>query len=224
MSDDLRQLDLEGRGHMGEAIESVLAEYEKRGAAEFALQAHIGEERWHERRDEFLIAVGRQTGTILNILIKGAGARHILELGTSYGYSTIWLAEAARKTGGKVVSLDISAKKQEYARVMLGRAGLSDCVEFRLGDAHRTIAALEGPLDFVLLDVWKDLYISCFDLFYPKLSVGAFVAADNMLRPEAYRPSAIQYRKHARSKPKMNSVLLPVGSGVELSRFGDTPL
>src|SRR5271154_5081726 len=121
MSDDLRQLDLEGRGHMEEAIESVLAEYEKRGSAEFALQANIGEEQWHERRDEFLIAVGRETGTILNILIKGTGARNILELGTSYGYSTIWLAEAARKTGGKVVSLDISAKKQEYARAMLGK-------------------------------------------------------------------------------------------------------
>jgi predicted O-methyltransferase YrrM len=222
MNDDLRQLHLEMRSQMEEEIESVLAEYEKRGAAEFALQAEIGEEHWHERRDEFLIAVGRETGTMLNILIKGVRARSILELGTSYGYSTIWLAEAARKTGGKVVSLDISGKKQEYARAMLDKAGLAGYVEFRPGDAHDTIAALSGPFDFVLLDLWKDLYISCFDLFYPKLSAGAFVAADNMLRPEAYRLSAIAYRKHARSKPRMDSVLLPVGSGIELSRFGDT--
>ena len=217
----LRQLNLERR-EMDEAIESILAEYEKRGAAEFKLQAQIGEEQWLGRRDEFLIAVGRETGMLLNIIAKGAKARNILELGTSYGYSTVWLAEAARKTGGKVISLEIRANKQEYARAMLSKAGLSVHVEFRLGDARETIASLAGPFDFVLLDLWKDLYIPCFNLFYPKLSVGGFVAADNMLRPEAYRASALAYRKHARSKPKIDTVLLPVGSGVELSRYADT--
>ena len=217
----LRQLNLEGR-ELDESIESVLAEYERRGAAEFKLQAQIGEEQWLGRRDEFLIAVGRETGMLLNIIAKGAKARNILELGTSYGYSTVWLAEAARKTGGKVISLEIRANKQEYARAMLSKAGLSVHVEFRLGDARETIASLAGPFDFVLLDLWKDLYIPCFDLFYPKLSVGGFVAADNMLRPEAYRASALAYRKHARSKPKIDTVLLPVGSGVELSRYADT--
>src|ERR1017187_10622227 len=93
----LRQLNLERR-EMDEAIESILAEYEKRGAAEFKLQAQIGEEQWLGRRDEFLIAVGRETGMLLNIIAKGAKARNILELGTSYGYSTVWLAEADRKS------------------------------------------------------------------------------------------------------------------------------
>jgi predicted O-methyltransferase YrrM len=207
---------------MDQAIELVLAEYDKRGAAEFQLQAQIPEKDWPSRRDEFLIAVGRETGMLLNILAKGTRARYILEVGTSYGYSTVWLAEAARETEGKVVSLEISPQKQEYARAMLSKAGLSAHVEFRQGDARQTIPSLAGPFDFVLLDLWKDLYIPCFDLLYPKLSVGAFVAADNMLYPEAYRTGALAYRKHARSKPKIDSVLLPVGSGVELSRYGDT--
>ncbi|HXQ27567.1 MAG TPA: class I SAM-dependent methyltransferase [Candidatus Acidoferrales bacterium] len=206
---------------MDEAIDAVFAEYHKRAAEESKLQSQVPEEVWLERRDEFLISVGRDTGALLNILAKGMKARTILELGSSYGYSTVWLAEAARKTGGKLISLEISEKKQEYARNMLRKAGLAAHVDFRLGDARDTIASLDGPFDFVLVDLWKDLYIPCFDLFYPKLSPGAFVAADNMLRPESYRAGALLYRKHVRSKLDIDSVLLPVGSGVELSRYGD---
>src|SRR5579863_941911 len=200
---------------MDEAIQAVLSEYDKRVAAEREIQSKFPDEGWLDRRDEFLISVGRDTGVLLNILAKGVNAKTILELGTSYGYSTVWLAEAARKTGGKVISLDVSAPKQEYAREMLKKAGLAAQVDFRLGDARETIASLAGPFDFVLLDLWKDLYIECLDLFYPKLSAGAFIAADNMLRPQTYLANALLYRKHVRAKPNISSVLLPIGSGVE---------
>lgn len=206
---------------MDEAIKAVLAEYENRAAAENALQHEMSREKWLDRRDEFLISVGPATGELLNILIKASKAQTILELGTSYGYSTVYLAEAARATGGKVITMEMSAKKLDYARGMLGKAGLASYVEIRLGDARDTIASLEGPFDFVLLDLWKDLYIPCFDLMYPKLSAGAFVAADNMILPENYHEMALAYRKHVRAKPDIDSVLLPVGSGVELSRYGD---
>jgi predicted O-methyltransferase YrrM len=211
----------EGGSNLDDAIEVVLAEYEKRGAEEHALQGQIPMAQWLDRRDEFLISVGRHTATILNTLIKGMKARTILELGTSYGYSTVWLAEAARATGGKLVTLEVSKNKQDYARNMLARAGLAAHVEFRLGDARETLASLTGPFDFVLLDLWKDLYIPCFDLFYPKLSAGALVAADNMLLPKEYGDDALKYRKHVRSKPDIDSILLTVGAGVELSRYGD---
>jgi len=104
---------------------------------------------------------------------------------------------------------------------MLARANLTKQVEFRLGDALDTMAALTGPFDFVLVDLWKELYVKAFDLFYPKLSPGAIIAADNMILPENYREDALRYRKHIRSKPKIDSVLIPVGSGVELSRYAD---
>ena len=73
----------------------------------------------------------------------------------------------------------------------------------------------------MLLDLWKDLYISCSDLFYPKLKQGAYAAADNMINPEWSRPDALAYRQNIRSKPRIDSILLTVGSGVELSRYGD---
>jgi predicted O-methyltransferase YrrM len=206
---------------MDTAILEVLAEYEKRGAEEHKRQLQDGLEKWLDQRDEFLISVGPATGQLLNILAKSIQAKTIVELGTSYGYSTVWLAEAARANGGKLISLDKADYKQAYAKERIARAGLTAYVEFRLGDALQTLATLKGPFDFVLVDLWKELYVPCLELFYPKLAPGAFIAADNMIYPDVYRENALEYRKLVRSRPKIDSVLLPVGSGVELSRFDD---
>jgi len=206
---------------MDAAILEVLAEYEKRGAEEFKLQSLGTMEQWLARRDEFLISVGPATGRLINILAKSVKAKMMLELGTSYGYSTVWLAEAARATGGKLLTVDKVANKQNFARAMLAKAGLASYAEFRLGDALDVVDALKGPFDFVLLDLWKELYVDCFDLFYPKLAPGALIVADNMILPENYQEDALRYRKHVRSKPDIDSVLLPVGSGIELSRYLD---
>jgi predicted O-methyltransferase YrrM len=206
---------------MDQKIQGILSEYEARAAKESPHIMQMSDEEWARRRDEFMLSVGHDTGRLLNILAKGAHARKILEVGSSYGYSTLWLAEAARKTGGTVFSLEINALKQEYARATITKAGLAGHVEFFLGDALKTLSSLEGPFDFVLLDLWKDLYIPCFDLFYPKLKLGALVVADNMLRPEEYVPGALKYRRYVRSRSKIDSVLLPVGSGIELTRYGD---
>ncbi|MGB9071012.1 MAG: class I SAM-dependent methyltransferase [Candidatus Acidiferrales bacterium] len=206
---------------MDAAILEVLAEYEKRGAEEHKRQLQDGREKWLDQRDEFLISVGSATGQLLNILAKSNQAKTIVELGTSYGYSTVWLAEAARANGGKLISLDKADYKQAYAKERIARAGLTGFVEFQLGDALEILATLEGPFDFVLVDLWKELYAPCLELFYPKLAPGAFIAADNMIYPDVYRDSALEYRRRVRSKPKIDSLLLPVGSGVELSRFDD---
>ena len=109
------------------------------------------------------------------------------------------------------------ASRNTHAKHWTRRASRS-VVEFKLGDARESIAALAGPFDFVLLDLWKDLYIPCFDLFYPKLGAGAMVVADNMIFPEFSRTDAETYRKHVRANADILSVLLAVGSGIELSR------
>jgi predicted O-methyltransferase YrrM len=191
-----------------------MAEYQARADAEYAAFSDP-----HRTRDELLLPVGPATAAFLNTLVKEAGAKSVLEIGSSYGYSTVWLAEAARATGGKVVSLELHARKVEYAQARLEKAGLAQFVEFRVGDALESLEALTGPFEVVLLDLWKNLYVQCFDLVYPKLARGGVIVADNMLFPEIARPDAQVYRAHVRSAPELTSVLLPIGSGIEVSRF-----
>lgn len=199
-------------------MQSVLEEYEQRAAEETKVVRALADGEMARRRDEFLISVGPRTGTLLNVLAKESKAQLILEVGASYGYSTVWLADAARETGGRVISLELSQEKVAYARERLTRAELERYVEFRVGDARESLARLPGPFDFVLIDLWKDLYIACFELIYPKLRAGGFIAADNMLQPENTIAYANAYREYLRTKPDLDSVLLPVGSGVELTR------
>ena len=209
----------QGRHGLDGKVEAVLAGYERRSEREAAVMNQLPFDEVMRRVDEFLISIGRETGILLNMLIKAARAQTVLELGTSYGHSTIFLAEAARATSGRVISIDVSADKQRYAREQLAAANLESFVELRTGDARDIIVSLPNPLDFVLIDLWKDLYIPCFDLVYPKLSAGAFLAADNILYPEFTRNDMAAYRRHVRTRPGVESVLLPVGSGIELSRF-----
>jgi predicted O-methyltransferase YrrM len=79
------------------------------------------------------------------------------------------------------------------------------------------IEADEGPFDFILLDIWKELYLPCFEAFYPKLSDEAIIAADNMIYPPQARDDVRQYRAAVRSKGDLQTTLLPIGSGIELS-------
>lgn len=168
-------------------------------------------------QDQRMRAVGPDTGRLLNILARSLEAPTILELGTSFGYSGIWLAEAARATGGRLITMELHGYKSAHAREMAIEAGLADHVDFRVGDAVRMIAELPGMVDFVLVDLWKDLYVPCLEAFYPRLNPGAIVVADNMLRPGNEDVKA--YGRAIRAKPGIDSVLLPVGSGIEVSRF-----
>jgi predicted O-methyltransferase YrrM len=198
-------------------IGSVLAEYHKRIEAEDALAQSLSHEERNQRLNEFLLPVGEEVGIFINSLAKSAKSQIILEIGTSYGYSTIWLAEAAKATGGKVITLEISADKASFAQRKIKEAGLSEFVEFRVGDALETIDKATETFDFVLVDVWKDLYLPCFDLFYPKLNSGAWVLADNMIFPPHSLPEATAYRHKVRETHAFDTVLMPIGSGIEVS-------
>ena len=201
------------------AVWAVIEDYEARARREEELRSTLSDEEVAARIDEMLLPVGRATGTLMNLLIKEAEASRILEVGSSYGYSTTWLAEAARAVGGKVISLELRAAKTRYAREQLARAALNDYVEFRIGDALTSLAELPGPFDFVLIDLWKDLYVPVFERLYPKLAPGAIIVADNMLEPESAREQVQAYRQRVRAAADMSSVLLAVGNGLEVSRY-----
>ena len=142
---------------MEQAVEQILREFEERSAREWELWNRAEASNTPIDVDAFLLSVGPATGQLINLLAKEAKAKVILEIGSSYGYSTVWLTEAARATGGMVISLEIHQEKQKQARQAVQKAGLDGFVDFRLGDARESLAKLETAVDFVLLDLWKDL-------------------------------------------------------------------
>lgn len=204
---------------MDERIERLLDAYDERIEAEEPRKSALVAGRDEGVRDTLLLAVGRDTGRLLNALVKGAGATRILELGTSFGYSTVWLAEAARETGGTVVSIETHPVKRDYALDQLTSVGLDSVVDLRLGDAVELLHTLDGPFDFVLLDLWKELYVPCFDLMLPRLAEGALIVADNMILPEIFHEDAAAYRLQVRATGRFDSILLPIDEGLEISRF-----
>jgi predicted O-methyltransferase YrrM len=106
--------------------------------------------------------------------------------------------------------------KSDFARAMADKAGLAEHIEFLVGNVVQMIGALPDGIDFVLVDLWKDLYLPCLEAFYPKLNPCAIIVADNILRPG--NADVQRHGRAVRAKPGITSALLPVGSGLEVSR------
>lgn len=156
-------------------------------------------------------------GKILYDLIVERGFTRAVEIGTSTGHSTIWIAWALSKTGGKVVTVEIDRRRYEQAQQNVAATGLSDYVEFVLGDAHEIVPALDGPFDFVFSDADKDWYINYFDALYPKLTANACFTAHNVTE-RSWRGSARGYYEHVRQVEDMESYIHPRSrSGVAIS-------
>ncbi len=203
-------------GFSSPAVEGVFAEYERRDADERARIESLGS-RAYENVDQYLLPVGREVGWFLHSLILAKRPSRVLELGTSYGYSTLFLADAAMQAGAKLITMEKVDYKQAAARTMITRAGLSSVVDFRLGDAVAMIDADPGPFDLVLLDIWKDLYVPCLRALHPKLADEGVIAADNMIEPVMARADVRLYRAAMQALPDMQTLLLPIGNGIELS-------
>ncbi|GAA07190.1 O-methyltransferase [Acetobacter tropicalis NBRC 101654] len=205
---------------MDEKISAVLDRYHARMHEERAgprTEAPGGRDGGQDQR---MRAIGPETGQILNILARSLEKPTILELGTSFGYSGIWLADAARASGGRLITMELHEYKSAYAKKMAEQAGLAGWIDFRIGDAVQMIGELSGKVDFVFVDLWKDMYVPCLEAFYPYLNEGAIVVADNMIRPGT--EDVKRYGRAIRALPGMSSVLLPVGTGIEVSRFEGT--
>jgi predicted O-methyltransferase YrrM len=198
-------------------VAEVFAQYDARHKAELEATRDLPTGSFGARRDEFLLPVGAEVGRFLRALAVGRRPGRILELGTSYGYSTLFLADAARQCGAKVVTVDLDAAKQAYACERLEEAGLAEFVEFRCGDALEIVAADEGEWGLVLLDIWKDLYLPCFEAVYPRLAEEGVIVSDNMIYPEGARDAVRRLRAAIHAKGDLQTVLLPLGSGIELT-------
>jgi predicted O-methyltransferase YrrM len=165
-------------------------------------------------RPKRMLNITPDTGRLLWILVQAARATRILEVGTSNAYSTIWLADAARATGGHVITLERNPDKVRLARENLARAGLADRVELREGNAAETLAGLTGPFHFVFLDADRANYCAYLDLALPKLQPGGLLVADNVI---SHAQDLADYLARVKSNPALFSVTVPVGKGEEIA-------
>jgi predicted O-methyltransferase YrrM len=161
------------------------------------------------------IPISRAQGRFLYLVARSLGARCIVEFGSSFGISTLYAAAAARDLGGRVIGSELEPGKQRAASAHLGEAGLAEFAEIRLGDARETLRDVPAPVDLVLLDGWKELYLPMLELLAPKLRPGAVVLADNI---RTFRRALAPYVEYVQSgRHGFASLTLPLADGFEYS-------
>jgi len=178
--------------------------------------AHFGEENDARgiERSRKMLNITPDTGRFLWILVRARRATRILEVGTSNAYSTIWLADAARETSGRVTTLECDLDKIALARANLAEAGLAEYIDLLEGEAAKTLIQLPGPFDVVFLDADRHQYLTYFELVFPKLVSGGLLVADNAV---SHAHELAAYLMRVKADPRLFSVTLPVGKGEELS-------
>ena len=165
-------------------------------------------------RERRMLNITPDTGRLLAILVRGTGARRVLEVGTSNGYSTIWLAWAVDDTGGQIVSVDWSGEKLAMARENLSHAGLAHRVSLRDGRALDVLASLDGPFDLIFLDADRESYLAYLDRLLELLRPGGLLVTDNVV---SHAHELGEFLARVKGDPRLESVTLPVGNGEELT-------
>jgi predicted O-methyltransferase YrrM len=165
---------------------------------------------------EAFIPVEPAAGRFLYVAARAIGARRVVEFGTSFGISTLYLAAAVRDNGGgEVIGSELEPTKRERALAHLAEAGLADLVDVRLGDARETLARNSSePVDLLFLDGWKDLYVEILELMTPHLRPGALVLADNV---RTFKKTLAPFVARVRSGHGFASTTLPFRSGLEVA-------
>jgi predicted O-methyltransferase YrrM len=165
-------------------------------------------------RPRRMLNITRDTGRLLWILVRATRATRILEVGTSNAFSTIWLADAARATGGRVTTLEANPDKVTLARGNLSTAGVADLVEIVEGPAAETLLRLPGPFDLVFLDADRPSYLTYLELVVPRLRSGGLLVADNVT---SHASELQDYLARVKSHPQLFTVTVPIGNGEEIA-------
>jgi len=174
-------------------------------------RTHDAREPEHSRK---LLNLEPETAELVSILARSSRAQRILEIGTSNGYSTIWLAASVGPDGGRIISIDRSPDKHKLAHENLLATGLMQFVDLRLGDATEVIKTLPGPFDFVFFDADRTSAPGQLNLLLPKLAPQALVLADNALS----HPEEISgYLSMVKSLNHLQHVLIPIGKGLSVA-------
>src|SRR5579859_8155568 len=180
---------------------------------ELAQEGQSNDTREQERSKKML-NLEPETAQLLSILVRSGHRTRLLEIGTSNGYSTIWLAWAAQANGGRVISIDREEHKHVLADANLRRAGLRASVDLISGDATQIVAGLPGPFDYVFFDADRRSAPDQLALLLPKLAPDALILADNALS----HPGEIAgYLAAINALPDCEHMIIPVGKGLSIA-------
>lgn len=150
-----------------------------------------------------------ETGKFLALLAAGTPEGPILEIGTSAGYSTLWLAVAALALGRKVVTFEVLPEKVKLAQEIFRRAGVDETVELIAGDAREHLARYDN-IAFAFLDAEKEVYGDCYELVVPRLAKGGLLVADNAIN---HRETLAPMLERALSDERVDALIVPIGKG-----------
>ena len=158
--------------------------------------------------------IAPENGQFLSILIRSIHAQNVLEIGTSNGYSAIWIAEALKETGGRLITLEFDPTRAAEAEAHLQEAGLDNIVDVRIGNALDEIPKCDAVFDLVFLDAEKNEYRRYLELALPNIRTGGLIVADDTVTMRDEMPDYIEF---IFSTPMLRSVDIPLDDGIILS-------
>jgi predicted O-methyltransferase YrrM len=166
-------------------------------------------------KDTGQLAVSEEDGRFLRLLIASSKRKKALEIGGASGYSAIWMAQALRETGGKLVTIEYDPTRARELAENIRKAGMTDVVQVVAGDAFAEIPKLPGTFDFVFLDAWKRDYKRFLDLVLPRLDRGGLFTAHNVVNKRSEMGDFLQAIK---GNPALwTTIVAPSGEGISLS-------
>jgi predicted O-methyltransferase YrrM len=203
------------------AESGALAAYFSERVREGSLDWNAFDDRTHRFLADKLVALDRDKAELCYQLCRALRARRVVEAGTSFGVSTLHLAAAVRENlrqdGGEgiVIATEYEPAKARAARAHFAEAGLADLIDLREGDLRETLADLEGPIDFALIDIWTPLARPALERIAPHLRPGAIVMADNTTQ---FRDAYADYFAFVNDpKNGLRTLTLPFEGGLELT-------
>ena len=201
---------------MMKSIFNILEKLEEQSTLEKLRQINVAPE-------DRMLAITKETGELLNMILRLKNAKNMLEVGTSTGYSTIWCAEAIYEQSGKIITIEQNPNKIKRAKENFQKAGIADAITIKKGLAMQILRELnlqkeyKDFFDFVLIDADKENVIEYFDLILPMVSAGGVIITDNMLYPEKYKQDMKLFSDYLKENPKLRTITSPIGNGEEIT-------
>ncbi len=163
-----------------------------------------------ERSGRVFSSVPANDGRVLRLLTEAAGARHVVEIGTSTGYSGLWFCLALQKTQGKLTTFEIDARRAAMAREHFKQAGVDRLVQLIEGDAHQNVARIKEPIDVLFLDADKEGYLDYLEKLLPLVRPGGLILAHNV-------EMAADYVRRVTTSPELETIFYMQGGGLSVT-------